>query len=77
MGKATAREISKSVQEHADQGGEGSNRRTTPRFGSYTSESPQAPVPMLNRRKADPRDLYWIALGKQVRQGVGVRLTVR
>ena len=43
MPKATAREITKSTADHAEQQGTARRERKTPRIGSYTSESPRQP----------------------------------
>lgn len=77
MSKVTPREIAQSLKAHAEDAGQGARRHLNRGPQNHTSESDRAPRPMFNRRKADPRDRFWRALGKQVAQGAGVRLTVR
>lgn len=78
MGKATTREINQSVTDSADQR---SNTQTGDRNGrktlGHTSDSANSRLPMYCRATADPRDKFWCVLGKQVRHGAAVRITVR
>lgn len=75
MARVTPREIMQSIRDHAQGQADQGKRQQRQHVGSYTSESDRAPRPMYCRAKADPRDRYWRALGKQVR--AGARITVR
>lgn len=79
MAKATPREIMQSLKDHAltqDDQGKAPQRHANRGLVAHTSTGdPRVKRPMLNRKKADPRDLYWVALGKQV--AAGARITVR
>lgn len=78
MPKVGQREIIKSVHDHAEPQASTPKRHVNRGPVSHTSTGdPRQQRPLLNRRKADPRDLYWVALGKQVGHGAAVRLTVR
>lgn len=78
MPKVQAREVIKSETDHPQDLVDLALRRQSARGPvGHTSESPQQPPTMYNRQTADPRDKFWRSLGKQVRQGAGVRVTVR